>query len=34
MLRHILVGAAVAGITVLVVRSLPELRRYIKIRQM
>ncbi|WP_410050325.1 DUF6893 family small protein [Actinomadura sp. HBU206391] len=34
MLKRVLVGATVAGITVLVVRSLPELRRYIKIRRM
>jgi hypothetical protein len=34
MLKRALAGAAVAGITVLLIRSIPELRRYLKIRRM
>jgi hypothetical protein len=34
MLKRLLIGAAVVGISVLVVRSVPDIKRYVKIRRM
>jgi hypothetical protein len=34
MLKHLLIGVAVAALVVMVVKSMPDLRRYQKIRSM
>ena len=34
MLKRLFIGATVVGISVLVVRSVPDIKRYLKIRRM
>lgn len=34
MLKHLIIGVAVAALAVMVVKSMPDLRRYQKIRSM